>query len=325
MRAFVTGATGFIGARLAAKLRARGYEVVALVRTPAKAGSLTELGCESVAGDMSDEEVIRTAVEGCQAVFHVAARYEVGAPASARQDMWDANVNGTDRVLTAAEDAGVDRIVHVSTGATFGDTHGKVVDETYRRDESQGFLSVYDETKYRAHQLAHEHIAMGAPVLIAMPGAVYGPDDPSQLGSFINMFLTGKLKLMTFPEAGFNFVHVDDVADAILLVHDKGRIGESYALGGENSTNGGLIETLGRVTGRKVPTRTMPPVLMKMAIPIGPLVGKLMNQGSNLREIIKTVHGTTVLFSDQKARRELGYAPRDLETGLRQTYGASVA
>ena len=239
--------------------------------------------------------------------------------------MWEDNVIGTDRVLTAAEEAGVNRIVHVSTGATFGDTHGKVVDETYRRDESEGFLSVYDETKYRAHQVAQEHIAKGAPVLIAMPGAVYGPDDPSQLGSFIDMFLTGKLKLMTFPEAGFNFVHVDDVADGILLVHDQGRIGESYALGGENSTNGGLIETLGRVTGRKVPKRTMPPVLMKMAIPLGPLVGKVMNQGPNLRELIKTVHGTTVLFSDEKARRELGYAPRDLETGLRQAYGASAA
>jgi nucleoside-diphosphate-sugar epimerase len=324
MKAFVTGATGFIGGRLAAKLRGRDDEVVALVRTPAKAGPLAELGCESVAGDLRDERAIRQAVQGSDAVFHVAARYEVGVPVSAREAMWDVNVRGTERVLTASEEAGVARIVYISTAATFGNTHGKVVDETHRRDDSEGFLSAYEETKYRAHQMAGQHIAASAPILIAMPGVVYGPDDPSQLGSFMNLFLSGKLKLMTFPDVGYNFVHVDDVADGILAVHDKGRLGEGYALGGQNSTNGELIETLGRLTGREVPKRTMPPAVMKLAIPFGPLVGKLMHQGPNVREIIRTVDGTTVWFSDEKARRELGYAPRDLETGLRQTYGRTA-
>lgn len=325
MRAFVTGATGFIGGRLAARLRERGDEVVALVRTPAKAGELDRLGCESVEGDLRDEAAIRSAVKGCQVVFHVAARYEVGVPASARQDMWEDNVNGTERVLSAAEDAGVERIVHVSTGNVFGNTHGKVVDETYRREESDGFLSIYDETKYRAHRVAEEHAAEGAPVLIAMPGGVYGPGDTSALGKYIDMFLTGKMKLMMFPDTGFNLVHVDDVADGILLVHDKGRIGESYALGGEIAKNRDLIEALGRIVGRKVPRRTMPVSLVKLSVPLGPVIGKLMNQGPNLRELISTADGVTFWFSDEKARRELDYAPRDLETGLRQTYGASAA
>src|SRR6266702_7017694 len=103
MRAFVTGATGFIGGRLAAKLRERGDEVVALVRNPSKAGPIAALGCESVEGDLGDEAAIRAAVRGCDSVFHVAAVYDVGVPASARPALWDANVTGTERVLTAAE------------------------------------------------------------------------------------------------------------------------------------------------------------------------------------------------------------------------------
>jgi dihydroflavonol-4-reductase len=325
MRAFVTGATGFIGGRVAAKLRERGDEVVALVRSPAKAGGLADLGCESVAGDLGDEQAIRSAVKGCDAVFHVAAVYEVGVPASSRPALWDANVEGTRRVLEAAEDAGVARIVYVSTGNVFGNTHGKIVDETYRRDESEGFLSTYDETKFRAHQIALEHIAKGAPILIAMPGGVYGPGDTSALGKYIDMFLTGKMKLLMFPDTGFNLVHVDDVADGVLLVHDEGRIGESYALGGEIHTNGELIEMLGRLTGRKVPRRRLPAGLVKMGIPFGPLIGKVMNQGPNLRELIRTADGVTFWFTDEKARREFGYAPRGLETGLRQTLQPAAA
>ena len=325
MRAFVTGATGFIGGRLAAKLRERGDDVVALVRSPAKAGSIESLGCEWVEGDLGDETAIRKAAEGCDAVFHVAAMYEVGVPASARPALWDSNVAGTERVLSAAEDAGVNRIVYVSTGNVFGNTHGKIVDETYHRDESEGFLSTYDETKFRAHEVAKQHIANGAPILIAMPGGVYGPGDTSALGKYVDMFLTGKMKLLMFPDTGFNLVHVDDVADGVLLVHDKGRIGESYSLGGEIATNRQLIESVGQITGRKAPTRSLPVGLVKMGIPFGPLIGKLMNQGPNLRELISTANGVTFWFSDDKARRELGYAPRDLQTGLAQTFAAPAA
>ncbi|HJP66797.1 MAG TPA: NAD-dependent epimerase/dehydratase family protein [Actinomycetota bacterium] len=324
MRAFVTGATGFIGGRLAEKLRQRGDEVVALVRTPSKAGGLTAAGCHTVEGDLADTDAIRRAVEGCDAVFHVGAMYEIGVRPSARDALWDANVEGTERVLSAAEDAGVARIVHVSTGNVFGNTHAKVVDETYQRDLSDGFLSIYDETKYHAHQVAQEHIAKGSPVLIAMPGGVYGPGDSSPLASFIDLILTGKMKLLTFPESGINLVHVDDVAEGLLLIHDQGRVGESYALGGQCVTYRQLAELLGRVTGRKVPKRALPVALMKAGIPFGPLIGKLMNQGPNLRELIRTAHDVTFWFTDAKARRELGYAPRDAETGLRQTYAEAA-
>ncbi len=318
MKAFVTGGTGFIGKRLVRKLRERGDEVVALVRTPSKAA---DLDAEIVQGDLSDEEAIRKGVQGCDSVFHVGATYKVGVPKTEHAAMYDANVKGTERVIDNAVEAGIQRIVYVSTGNVYGNTRGQVVDETYVRPQPPDFLSYYDETKYLAHQAALERIKAGAPVIIAQPGGVYGPGDPSELGNMIDQARTGKLKLRLFPDAGFNFIYVDDVADGLLLVHDKGRIGEAYNIAGEKATMGDLVDKTCELVGRKPPKATMPPALMKMAIPIGPVVGKLMGFPPNLGELIKTSDGVTFWMTDQKARDELGFAPRDLDTGLRQTLG----
>jgi nucleoside-diphosphate-sugar epimerase len=322
MKAFITGATGFIGGRVARKLRERGDEVVALVRSPGKAGRLSELGCTLVEGDLSAEDAIAAGLEGCDATFHAAAVYKVGIPKSEHEAMREANVRGTERVLDAATAAGVGRIVYVSTVGVFGNTHGRVVDESYKHP-GDGFLSCYEETKYQSHQVALDRIQKGAPIVIVQPGGVYGPDDHSELGNMIDQMRTGKLKLLMFPELGFNLVHVDDVADGIILAHDAGKVGQSYVLGGQIATMRDLVGKVAEVSGRKAPTRALPTALMKLSIPIGPLVGKLMGFPPNLGELIKTSDGVTYWASDAKARRELGYSPRDLDTGLRETLAAT--
>jgi nucleoside-diphosphate-sugar epimerase len=292
--------------------------VVVLVRSPARASDLAELGCELVEGDLASTDAIRRGVQGCDAVFHIAAVYKVGIPSSEREAMRDANVGGTERVLDAAIEANVPRIVYVSTIGIFGNTHGKVVDESYDRD-GEGFLSCYEETKYRSHEVALDRISKGAPIVIVQPGGVYGPGDHSELGNIIDQTRTGKLKMLMFPQTGFNLVYVDDVAAGILLAYEKGNVGESYVLGGEISTMGDLIRKVAALSGRKAPTREMPASLMKMAIPIGPLVGKMMGFPPNLGELIRSSDGVTYWASDEKARRELGYTPRDADTGLRET------
>ena len=318
MKAFVTGGTGFIGSRVVSRLRDRGDEVVALVRNPEKATGLAGQGCELVEGDLSSEQAIRDGVRGCDAVFHIAAVYKVGIPASERDAMRDCNVGGTKRVLDAAVDAGVGRIVYVSTVAVFGNTRGQVVDETYSRN-GEDFLSCYDETKWQSHQVALDRIGKGAPVVIVQPGGVYGPGDHSELGNMIDQAATGKLKMMMFPETGFNLVHVDDVAEGILLAHDRGEVGESYVLGGQIAKMRELVEKVSEIAGRKPPKRELPVGVMKALTPIGPVVGRLMGFPPNLRELIRTSDGVTYWATDEKARRELGYAPRDMDTGLRQT------
>jgi dihydroflavonol-4-reductase len=275
-----------------------------------------------VEGDLSSTDAIRRGMQGCDAVFHVAAVYKVGIPTSEHDAMYESNVRGTERVLDAAIEANAKRIVYVSTVGVFGNTHGKVVDETYHRN-GDDFLSWYEETKYRSHEVALDRIAKGAPIVIVQPGGVYGPGDHSELGNIIDQTRTGKLKMLMFPQTGFNLVHVDDVAEGIVLAHDKGQTGESYVLGGEISTMGDLIRKVAALSDRKAPQREMPAALMKMAIPIGPVVGRVLGFPPNLGELIRSSDGVTYWATDDKARRELGYAPRDMDTGLRQTLEGS--
>jgi nucleoside-diphosphate-sugar epimerase len=274
-----------------------------------------------VEGDLTDAEAIRRGMEGCQAVFHIAADYRVGMDASKREKMRDTNVGGTERVLDAAADAGVERIVYVSTINAFGNTNGQVVDESYRRDEADGYVSTYDETKYLAHRLAEERAAQGAPVVIVQPGSVYGPGDHALVGQMIDQASKGKMPAKAFPELGLNMVHVDDVADGIILAYEKGEPGESYVLGGEITTQGELIDKAAQIGGKKPPRMTVPPVVLKAMIPVGRFVGPPMGLPPNFREMISAAHNVTYWAKDDKARRELGYAPRDLDTGLRQTIG----
>jgi dihydroflavonol-4-reductase len=318
VRAFVTGGTGFIGGHLVRTLRARGDDVVALVRSPSKAGELRELGCELVEGDLRAVEALQRGCRGADAVFHVAADYRVGVPRKDRPAMYEANVRGTERVIDAAVEAGVGPIVYVSTIGAFGNTRGKVVDESYRHPGDR-FLTSYEETKVLAHRVAEDRIARGAPVVIVQPGGVYGPGDPSDVGGLIDRIRRGRLPAKVFPQTGFNWVHVDDVVDGILLAHDLGRVGESYVLGGQRGTLGDMIDTVARASGRTPPRLTLPAWLVKTGIPFGPLVGRMTGTGPNLGESIRAAEGVTYWATDAKARRELGYSPRDLETGIRET------
>jgi nucleoside-diphosphate-sugar epimerase len=292
---------------------------VVLARRPEKA---TGLDAEIVEGDLGDAGAIRRGVEGCQAVFHIAADYRVGMAASKRETMRDSNVRGTERVLDAAAEAGVDRIVYVSTINVFGNTNGRTVDESYDRDEADGFVSTYDETKYRAHRIAEERAARGAPIVIVQPGSVYGPGDHALVGQMIEQASTGKMPAKAFPELGLNMVHVDDVADGILLAHDKGQVGESYVLGGEITTQGNLIDKAAEIGGQKPPRMKVPPLVLKAMIPVGRFVGPPMGLPPNFSEMISAAHNVTYWAKDDKARRELGYAPRDLDSGLRETIRA---
>jgi dihydroflavonol-4-reductase len=249
MRVFVTGGTGFIGGQVVRKLRARGDEVRALVRSPDKGQALADLGCELVSGALSNKDAIGAGMQGCEAAIHGAAVYEVGIPESEHRAMYEANVIGTENVLRAALEAKLPKVVYISTVGAFGNTKGQVVDESYEHPGTS-FTSYYEETKLEAHRLAKRLIAEeGLPCVIVQPGGVYGPQDHSAIGQQMNQFLAGRMPLIAFPDLGFNMVHVDDVAAGVLLALDKGKPGEAYVLGGQITTMRELIQTLARVAG----------------------------------------------------------------------------
>ena len=317
MRAFVTGGGGFIGRSLVRRLRASGTEVRAIARSDRSAAVLRDAGCEVVVGDVLDASALTDALRGCDVAYHLAGDYRVGIRASERAAMEAANVTAAAAVLDAAVGAGVGRIVHVSTMNAFGDTGYRVVDESYERPRPYRYVSFYDETKHRAHLIAHERIAAGAPVMIAMPGGVFGPGDHSSLGGVLADAAAGRLRALTFGDLGMNMAHVEDIAGGIALVGERGRIGEAYVLGGELTTLAELVRRVSAIAGHRPPRISTPTWMLRAA---APLVRRI---GPDLGELVSASAGVTYWATDAKARRELGYAPRDLESGLGEVFGRS--
>jgi len=325
VRAVVTGGAGFIGKAVVRQLRARGDEVVAIVRNAAHTEVLRKLGCSLVEGDLAAMRAdgLAKAMDGADALLHLAGSYRVGIPASQHAPMFAANVVATRAVLDAAIAAGVARIVYTSTANVFGNTDGRVVDESYERPQPPAYLSYYDETKYLAHLAAEERAKAGAPILIAMPGMTYGPDDPSQVGGVIAQAMAGRLGALSAAELGGTFVHVDDVATGMLLVHDRGAPGEAYLLGGEIATLGEVVRRAAALAGKPPPRVTTPSWLLRAAVPVASLISPALGGEPNLAEIVRGSVGVTYWFTDAKARSELGYAPRDLDAGLKTLRGAT--
>jgi dihydroflavonol-4-reductase len=318
----VTGATGFIGSRVARILRARGDDVVAIVRDSASAAAerLRADGAEVVAGDLGSEEALRTVMTGAAGVIHIAGAYRVGIPASERPAMYEANVDATQRVLDAAIAVGVPRIVYISTVNVFGNTHGRIPDETYHRDLAEGFVSYYDETKYLAHVAAEARIEAGAPIIIVQPGTVYGADDHSGIGAQLKAAYDGTAGYITFASTGISPTHVDDIASGIVAAFDRGRLGEAYILTATNTRLGEAMRVAARLAGRKPPRLTIPNAVLRLGSRLSPNGGAMLGVPPNLREIVSSADGVTYWGSSAKAVAELGFVPRSLEVGLRDAF-----
>jgi len=323
MKVVVTGGAGFIGRAIVERLVKRGDDVVALVRDAGRARFLKddEGRVTLIKSDLSSVAQLTAQIKGADAVVHSAGSYRIGIKPSERDAMWDANVGVTERVLDAAAAAGVARIVYVSTANVFGDTRGTSPDETYRRDEKLGFLSWYDETKYRAHQAAEDRIKNGAPIVIVMPTQVYGPNDHSQASQLLDDAFHGKLRTVPFPSTGLAWVHVHDLADGIVAALDKGRVGESYVLSGDPHRIGESLNIAARLAGRKPPRFNAPIGLLKLVAPINDKLGGLPGLTGNLREAISSGDGVTYWAKHDKATAELSFKPRSLEQGIVDTWG----
>jgi len=289
--------------------------VTAPVRDPRRAESLAALGATVVEDDLSDVRALTESLRNFDAAIHAAGEYRIGITKAERGAMWDANVGLTTRIMDAAQDASVGRIVYVSTVNVFGNTHGRIADETYRRDLREGFVSWYDETKYGAHEVVEQRIARGAPVVIVQPSQVYGPGDHSGYGEQLRLAFEGKLRYRALTGQALCLVHVDDLAVGIVAALDRGTVGESYILAGAPITYDQAIALAARLGGKQVPFR-MPERFVRALAPFGRLIGQ-----PNLREVVSASLHVTYLGSAEKAERELGFRTRPLEDGLRATFG----
>jgi len=316
MKAFVTGGTGFIGQHVVQKLLARGYDVVGLARSDSSAAALRAAGAEVARGSITDKASMRAGMEGADVVFHVAGWYEVGS-----NDWMEAeriNVGGTRNVLRLAQDLEIPKIVHVSTVAVFGDTKGELVDENYRYNGP--FLTEYDRTKWLAHyKVAEPLIEEGVPIIIAMPGVVYGPGDHSQVGHLMERHYRG-MPVLPGPETTLTYAHVEDVAEGIVLAAEKGEVGEAYIIAGPAVPLGEMVDFWSYLTGKPLPAIRIPSRFLKPLAPIvGALDAVLPLPALYAEETVRTL-GATYMARADKARTQLGWKPRPLQAGMLETF-----
>ncbi|MBC7232646.1 MAG: NAD-dependent epimerase/dehydratase family protein [Chloroflexi bacterium] len=229
MRAFVTGATGFVGSAVVRSLLRRGVAVKALARRSSDLRNIAGLDVEVFYGDLFDEEGLACALRGCDVLYHIAAYYstdEADAPM-----MYEVNVRGTKTVMRAALKAGVPRAVHTSTIGTIG----QPMDGSLATEEAPFNLwdtgSHYVKSKYLGEIAALAMNEQGLSVVVVNPCAPVGPRDikPSSTGQRIVDYLNGRLP--SFVSGGINFISVHDVAEGEVLAAERGRAGERYILG----------------------------------------------------------------------------------------------
>ncbi len=311
MKIFLTGGTGFIGQALTKALLARKWEVVALVRRPhsAQAQALMRMGVQCIAGDVTDRESMRAGMTGADIVVHNAAWYEVGISRIAQKRMYAINVTGTDNVLSLALELDIPRTVYVSSTVYFGDTGVDVRDEAYPPHKPYRFY--YAQTKAEAHELALQYQLRGLPVIIVCPAHVLGPNDHSNFGYFLRMYLNRLMVPYAFsPEMMISPAHVNDVGEGIALAAEKGRIGETYILAGDSMSLRQVFD-LWNTTPGGFKVRFYIPAWLAwlMFVPLEPL-----QRWVGLPAFIS---GETVIssrisyqFSSAKAQRELGWTYR---------------
>lgn len=312
---FVTGATGFIGGEIVKQLIGRGHKVVALVRSPHKAGMLKALGVDIHAGDITDRETLKVPMTGVDGVFHAAAWYKVGVKEPLADQI---NVDGTRNVLHTMRALGIPRGVYTSTVAVFSDTHGNVPDEHYRFDGNH--LSHYDRTKWIAHyRVAVPQIERGLPLTIVMPGLVYGPGDTSGMHTALVDLLRRRLP-MTPARTAFCWAHVEDTARGHIQAMELGKAGESYIIAGPRHTFEHAFDLAASIAKVRAPMFHPGPTTMRAMAMATELAGRFVNLPPALTpEALRVLAGTTYFGSSEKAIREIGFSVRPLEEGMAQT------
>jgi dihydroflavonol-4-reductase len=305
MKALVTGATGFVGAAVARALIKEGWEVRALARPGSDRRNVQQLKLEVIEGDLHDTASLDRAVAGCEAVFHVAADYRLGA-FDPRQ-LYQTNVEGTRNILQSSAKAGVGRIVYTSSVATVGiptdGTQGK-------EDTPVGVTDMighYKRSKFLAEELVRESAQKGASVVIVNPSTPIGPGDvkPTPTGQLVLDAAAGRMP--AYVDTGLNVVHVDDVAAGHLLAFHRGRIGERYILGGDDMTLREILIDIARLVGRKPPKVRLPRGVVMPIAYVAEAVARITGRPGRI-----TVEGVRMsrkhmFFSSEKATRELGY------------------
>jgi nucleoside-diphosphate-sugar epimerase len=316
----ITGATGFVGGHLAEACAGRGYTVRALARAGSDTVSLENQGATLVRGDMTDPATVREAVEGADVVFHCAARVGDWGPV---EEYRAVNVEGLRHLLEAVKGRPLRRFVHFSTLGVYAARHHYATDESEPLPERQ--LDGYTQSKAEAEQLALSyHKEHGVPVVVLRPGFVYGPHDRTVLPKLLQALHEGRVRYIAGGKYAMNTIYVGNLVEAALLAAEKdGAVGQVYNLtDGDVVSKKRFIDTVADGLGAPRPRRSVPLWLARFVAWVVEGHARRRNRPTAppLTQARLKFLGLNLDFSIEKARRELGYAPRwGFDAGMAET------
>jgi dihydroflavonol-4-reductase len=306
MKIFVTGATGFVGHHVAKALAAEGADLRLLVRATSNLKNLDGINGETHTGDLASPETIKTALEGCDAVVHVAADYRLWVPDP--KAMYKANLEGTRELLRLAREARVKRVVYTSSVATMNFRRDGIVINEETPVSFKNMVGHYKRSKFLAEQEAVKAAEQGQRVIILNPTTPIGPNDakPTPTGRIFVDFLNRRFP--AYVDTGLNLVDVAEVARAHVLALTKGAPGRRYILGGENLTLKQILDKMSAITGIPSP-RTKIPFAVAAAYAFFEewITGRI--RGKEPRATLEEVRmGRKKMFaSSARAAQELGF------------------
>jgi dihydroflavonol-4-reductase len=317
MAVLVTGATGFLGSHIARKLVEKGNDVKILLRKSSRTANIDNIEAERVYGDVTDLDSLKSAIKGCDTLFHTAGL--VSFRKKDHQKMQDINVGGVVNAMKAALDAGVGKVVYTSSVAAVGvDPAGGIANEqTEFTLESEGIP--YLNTKYHGELESLKFVEQGLPLVIVNPSVVVGPGDIYLSSTaFIQWYC--KKKFPGYMDGTMNIVDVEDVAEGHLLAAEKGKVGERYILGNTNLTINELFDMLQRLTGVPRPKMKIP---YTFALVSGYLVERILgisfpNYSTMDVDSVKLSKYKWYVDSS-KAEKELGYKKSNIEQSVKKT------
>jgi dihydroflavonol-4-reductase len=321
LKAFVTGATGFLGSHVARVLAEQGADLRLLVRPTSDLRNLDGLHADRVIGDLRDPASIEKALSGCDVVFHVAADYRLWVRDP--DEMYRSNVEGTRCLLEGVRKQGVRRVVYTSSVATMGFTSGPRKGQVADEQSPVGIddmIGHYKRSKFMAEQVALDAAKSGVDVVVVNPTTPIGERDikPTPTGRIVVDFL--KRKFPAYVETGLNLVDATECARGHVQALEKGRSGERYILGGENLTLKQILDRLAAITGLKSPTVKLPYVFAFATGVVDEMItGRLL--GREPRATIDAVRmGRKMMFvTSAKAERELGWRTLPVDNALHRS------
>lgn len=320
MKYFITGSTGFIGARLAQKLAKEGNEVRALVRNQSKANRL--LNHENIKwyyGTLDDLDVLKEAMAGVDGVFHLAAFAQPWAKDKTTYNK--INLTGTINIFKIAKKQEVNKVVFTSTGGTFGPSLSHPLDEESPR--YYDFFNEYESTKFMGEKWAKDYVLKGMNIVIVHPTRVYGPGVISKSNAItliVKKYLRGTWWLIPGNgEKRGNYVYIDDVVNGHYLAMQKGGKGEQYILGGENASYSELFHRIRMISRRNHPLIPVPVPLLIIFTFIQMTLSRMMCRAPLLPPKWVKKYMYNWELSSQKAEKELGYSVTPLNEGLSHT------